>query len=207
MRTRVAAILLVMLVGCASTVELGSRDIRQAYGVRYAAKSGTEVSFEKETAGEPTAWFYMPNGLGEGLGEGLGSPLRDCGNDRYRCISFGSSVVAVPRSGLKAGEAFQIGGARIVVLTCEERAGALCSRALVRSVCEWRDPGEWCGDASGHALKGWPTTFLIDDVAGVIWWSTSDDCAADSLSQECRGGAGFDLRSPQGLLASEAESQ
>ncbi len=204
--TRAVGVLF-LLAGCATGPAQVSNDIRQAYGAKYASLDKTEVSFTSEDSPEPVAWFYMPEGLGPGLGEALGSPLRDCGNSQYRCLAVGNSIFAAPRNGPKPGDAFTVGGASFMVLSCATWSGAKCTRAFVRSLCEWRDADDVCVSAdhkSDDGLEGWPTTYLLDSALGVIWWSTADACAADPLSAECKSDGGFTLQSKQGLLASGA---
>lgn len=103
--------------------------------------------------------------------ERLGYVLRDCSDATYHCLSYQSSVFAVPRTALKAGMAYVVGGVRLSVEECIREGQLSCQVALISSDCQVIRESQRCELGSSERSKdlesGVVTYFLFNEDFGV----------------------------------------
>lgn len=66
---------------------------------------------------------------------GGGATIAVCSDERFKCITFESLAMAVPRAGLKAEASYTVAGAKLKVVKCYRGKGDVCQVALIESDC------------------------------------------------------------------------
>jgi hypothetical protein len=71
---------------------------------------------------------------------GGGAVTRDCSDIQFRCITFGSEAMAIPRAGLAPNASYFAAGSKLTVVDCLRGTESVCQAALIKVEClyDWR---------------------------------------------------------------------
>jgi hypothetical protein len=133
------------------------------------------------------------------------APLKDCSDEKFRCVYGIYRVFAVPRQGLGSSSAYSVGGADFRVEKCIKGGEERCKVALIRSECQSKVEPDRCvavtgGRANGPA-PGPIVYFLFSEDVGITAYGSVDE-PSDTEKGPLTIARKMLLRSGKGLLGS-----
>lgn len=133
------------------------------------------------------------------------APLKDCSDEKFRCVYGIYRVFAVPRQGLGSSSAYSVGGADLRVEKCVKGGAERCKVALIRSECQSKVEPDQCVAVTGeHANSPAPgpiVYFLFSEDVGITAYGSVDE-PADAERGPLTVARKMLLRSSKGLLGS-----
>lgn len=136
-------------------------------------------------------------------------PVKDCSDERYRCIVGSFRVFAVPRGALLPTSTYVAAGSSFRVEECYRGDATHCSVALISSDCQQRSGRDGCSEVLGGRTKSNNTGpvlyFIYNEDFGVTAYGSVHQPASTEEERRIIA-AWMVLRGERGLLSHQVDS-